>query len=64
MKVQYIIRYEWPDGKVRYRTSAGLVSDPDKADRYGPTQSSDILNHKSEDARIVWDIEVSRERVK
>lgn len=62
MSLRYIIRYEWPNGKIRYRSGTRLCVDEEDADIFTLIEASRILK-QSKDARIVWDIKTTKVKV-
>ena len=63
MTLRYHIKYTWPSGKIRYRTPTRVCARPEDAEEYTLIDASQILK-RSRDARIVWDIIATKERIK
>ena len=60
----YVIKYTWPDGKVRYRTENRVCRKKKQAQRYPLIEAAHIVKHLSRDAKLVWDIKTEKVRVK
>lgn len=61
--LKYHIKYTWPSGKVRYRLEGRLCKTPEEASVFTLIEASAIIK-QSRDARIVWDIITTKERIK
>ena len=63
MVLKYRIKYMWPDGKVRYRLEGRLCKTPEEASVFTLIEASAIMK-QSRDAKLVWDIVTTKERIK
>lgn len=63
MSLSYVIRYKWPEGKVRYRQGGGLCQDIEDADVFTMVEANDILR-RSRDAYTVWRIVATKVRIR
>lgn len=61
--MQYIIKYTWPSGKIRYRKGARLCEKPEDADVFTLVEAHELVQ-KHKTTRIIWDIVTTKERIK
>jgi hypothetical protein len=63
MSLRYRIVFTWPDGKVRYCAQGSNTPDIDKAHPYTLVEARDIVRNKYKDARLIWGIITTKERI-
>ncbi len=63
MALTYRIVFTWPSGKVRYCANGRNTPDINEAHPYTLMEASDIVRNKYKDARLVWGIITTKERI-
>lgn len=63
MPLKYYIKHTWPSGKVRYACGDKLCEDLDDATEFTLIEAKGRIK-RSRDAKLVWDIETTKVRIK